>query len=95
MTKLLKTTNNIAYNFNSLSNYNYEDVNAVEKKLYSLNATLEEKLSITKYYFRQKFINNIDENILSEAWDNRYVYFTDKLIEIKCNPKNILLIKKN
>jgi hypothetical protein len=89
MTKLLKTTNNITYNFNSLSNYNYEDVNAVEKKLYSLNATLEEKLSITKYYFRQKFINNIDENILSEAWDNRYVYFMDKLIEIKYNPENI------
>ena len=89
MNKLLKNTNNISYNFDSLPNYNYEDVKTVEKKIYALNATLEEKLAITKYYFRLKFIDNVDEQLLALAWDNRYVFFMDKLLELKQNEDNI------
>jgi Ni2+-binding GTPase involved in maturation of urease and hydrogenase len=89
MNKLLKNTNNISYNFNSLPNYNYEDVKTVEKKLYALIATLEEKLAITKYYFKLKFIDNVDEQLLASAWDNRYVFFMDKLLELKYNEDNI------
>ena len=93
MNKLLKDTHNISYNFESLPNYNYEDVKAVGKKLYSLNATLEEKLAITKNYFKLKFIDNVDEQLLSSAWDNRYIGFMDKLIELKHNENVFETIK--
>ena len=80
---MLNATENICYNFDSLPNYNFDTVKLIEQKLYSQTATLEDKLSIQKYYFKQKYIHTADKTKLANIWDDNCLFLMDKVAELK------------
>jgi len=87
--KMLKSTENICFSYSQLPDYDYESIKDVEQKLYSNTATLEDKMSINKYYFNLKFIPSADKELVCVAWDTSFNFFFDKLIELSSREDNI------
>ena len=81
----------IEYTFNTIPDITINEVDEIQKKTYALNSTLEEKLSLQKFYFKNKFINGADIDNLCLGWDNRYNLFFDKIANFIFEDNHILL----
>jgi hypothetical protein len=79
---------NLGYSYDTIPTVEEEDIQILEQKIFSQSATLEDKITVKKYFFKKKF-NNIDEHKISIAWDNRYHFFFDKIKELKENEDNV------
>ena len=44
----------IEYTFNTIPDITINEVDEIQKKTYALNSTLEEKLSLQKFYFKKQ-----------------------------------------
>ena len=74
MVQLFKNSD-IGYNYNSLKNITYDEAEEIKHKINKADATMEDKLILHKYFYNGSFIQTVDKNISSEAWDDNYSVF--------------------
>ena len=87
--KMLADTENIFYSYDTIPTFEHYKIKEMEQKLYSNDATLDDKMTINKYYFNLKFAPNVDKSLLAQAWDENYNHFFDKMIHLKYTNDNI------
>ena len=74
--KKLFDETNIGYSYNAIPIIEPEDVETIQNKICSLNATIEDKIAIKKYYYIKQFKECAKDNeLLQIGWDNRYNFF--------------------
>lgn len=98
--------NNCPFKFDNIDNINGLQFSNLVKKISNYDATFGEKLKNKKYLFVNMFNHDTDEKVLRYLWDNKKMFFFDKMIEYKktenhwidtvlkeCNISSILSIK--
>ena len=81
-------------------NYSYETIpditeaesEEINKRIYATNATLEDKISQKKYFYKLQF-KNIDDDILAIGWGKQYIKFFDAVKTILNDPENNIYTK--
>lgn len=79
----------LSISYNKIPDIDYTEVVRIEQSCFLQNATLLEKYSINKFYFKEAFINNTLPE-LNQIWDEKYLFFFQRLaIILKSDEKNL------
>ena len=78
----------LGYSYESIKVVNNAEKELIQQKIYKMEATLDDKLIIKKYYYQKQF-KNIELNELSIGWDKHYINFFTKMSEIIQDENNI------
>ncbi len=65
----------IGYSFDKLKNITFDESEEIKHKINSSVATMDDKLTLQKYFFIGSFVKTVDKNILADAWDDKYNSF--------------------
>ena len=88
--KKLFDETNLGFSYNSIPIIQPEDVETIQNKICSLCATIEDKITIKKYFYIKKFKESAKDNEnLQIGWDNRYDFFFDRINELVFDETNI------
>jgi hypothetical protein len=79
---------NVIYSYDTISDVDHKEIAKLEQKIYDFEATTDDKTIINKYYFKKQF-ETLDENILKDAWDNRFNFFFERVKQLKVNENNL------
>lgn len=79
----------LVYNYSSITIINDEELQLLEHKIKISEATIEDKMSVKKYYFLQKLNDNSNEILLETIWNKNWFNFLDKLKIIVYHDNNI------
>jgi hypothetical protein len=82
----------ISYSYEMIPDITEAESQEINKRIYATNATLEDKISQKKYFYKLQF-KNIDEDILAIGWEKRYNSFFDSMKIILNDPENNLYTK--
>jgi hypothetical protein len=81
---------NLGYSYNSIPIIQPEDVETIQNRICGLCASIEDKITIKKYYYIKKFKESAKDNeYLQIGWDNRYDFFFDRINELAFEENNI------
>jgi hypothetical protein len=88
--KKLFDETNLGYSYNSIPIIQPEDVETIQNRICGLCASIEDKITIKKYYYIKKFKESAKDNeYLQIGWDNRYDFFFDRINELAFEENNI------
>jgi hypothetical protein len=79
----------LGYTYNTIKNINSEELDILEQKVYSMEATLDDKIAIKKYYYKKQFSINAPLTDIQSGWDERYLFFFKRVKELIIEPNNI------
>lgn len=65
------------------------DAEHIKEKCILFVATMMDKYQLAKYYFQKQFKPDIEPEILEEIWDEKYLFFFNKLRNVFIDPNNI------
>jgi hypothetical protein len=65
------------------------DAEYIKEKCILFSATMMDKYQLAKYYFQKQFKPEVESELLEEIWDNKYIFFFNKLRNILTDPNNI------
>ena len=85
---------NISMSYKKIPNIDRSIADMIEDKCFSQEATMIDKYALNKFYFKNSFLQSIEENIkneemIAEIWDNKYFIFFKKLSELFLDKKNV------
>jgi hypothetical protein len=78
----------LGYSYNTIKVVNNAEKELIQQRIYKMEATMDDKLIIKKYYYQKQF-KNISLNELSIGWDKNYIKFFTKMSEIIQDDNNI------
>ena len=78
----------LGYTYDTIKEINSSELEQLEQKVYNMDATIDDKITIKKYYYRKQFFDKTAEEI-QIGWDNRYFFFFKRIKELKTEPDNI------
>jgi len=85
--KLINDTD-LSYSYSTIKDINNEELEKLTQKIYQQEATLDDKLAIKKYYFKNQFINKEKEEI-AIAFNEKYINFISAIKKLKYQESNI------
>ena len=59
-------------------------------RIWNYEASLEDKLVVSKFYFKNKFVTDTPEAIMRTLWDNNTINFTEQVAKLGSNRRHIL-----
>lgn len=83
---------NLGYSYETIPDIDVYESEEINQRIYSLTATLEDKIAQKKYFYKMQF-ENPDAEELATGWNNKYSFFFDKLKNIVNDPENNLYTK--
>jgi hypothetical protein len=72
----------VGFSYETIEDVDCGLIEILENKTMSQTATMYEKLCIQKYYFKRQYSDNADNETMSIAWNENFVFFLDKLKSI-------------
>lgn len=81
MKKLFDETNTYI-TFDKINMIDSSQAEEIQNNVCGHISTMYERLCLQKYYYLQKFGENVDKSILQDAWDNNYIDFFEKYRDI-------------
>jgi hypothetical protein len=78
----------LGYSYDTIKVVSNAEKELIQQKIYKMEATMDDKLIIKKYYYQKQF-KNIALNELSIGWDKHYIKFFTKMSEIIQDDNNI------
>jgi len=84
----------LGYTYDTIKEINSSELEQLEQKVYNMDATIDDKITIKKYYYRKQFFDKTAEEI-QIGWDNRYLFFFKRIKELITEPDNIYNKIKN
>lgn len=82
----------VGFSYETIEDVDCGLIELLENKTMSQTATMYEKLCIQKYYFKRQFSDNADNETLSIAWNEKFIFFLNKL-KFVCNDNNNIFKK--
>jgi hypothetical protein len=70
----------LGYNYQNIKDINFIELEQLEKKIILMDATIDDKMAIKKYYYKKQFINKSSEE-LEIGWDKSYLFFFKRIKE--------------
>jgi len=67
----------------------FNDCKILETKIFKGTATMVDKLTVQKFYFKQQFVIDTPSDFLEELWNNRLIKFTQQYISHTNNPNSV------
>jgi hypothetical protein len=83
------------YDYNSIKKIDESSLAGYETEFYSNNCSFETKLMLRKYHFANKFKEDADEEVISEAWDKNYIKLVDDIKYLLCGVDTLMDKLKN
>lgn len=74
---------NFCYDYSKIENIGYKDIDELQNKVFTKTATMEEKLSLKKYFFNLNFRRDADREILAEIWDDQQLPVFEKMNKLR------------
>ena len=78
----------LGYSYNTIKDIDSYELEQLEQKVYNMSSTLDDKITIKKYYYKKQFMNKTAPE-LQVGWDNRYLFFFTKIKQLLYNNDNI------
>jgi len=78
----------LGYSYDTIKNINNTELEIIQQRIYNMDATIDDKLTIKKYYYQKQF-KNISLNEISIGWDKNYNNFFKKMSQIIQEEDNI------
>lgn len=79
----------ISVNYNDIPESSIGDAEYIKEKCILFTATMMDKYQLAKYYFQKQFKPDMEPEILQEIWDNKYLFFFNKIRTVLLDPNNI------
>lgn len=61
----------------------------IEEKCFAQEATMEDKYTLNKYYFKKSFLETADPDMLAQIWDDKFAFFFKRLGTVLTNENNL------
>lgn len=81
--------NQVYTGYMNIKDLSFEEKEEVEDRVICQQATVDDKYQITKYYFKHKFVEDADVNVLADLWDNKYTMFVKRMQKVLTDKNNI------
>lgn len=88
LTKMLESQN-IGMTYDSIPDLDWSQAEYVEEMCFAQQATMLEKYSLNKYYFKKSFVEDADPKMLEEIWNEKYAFFFKRLSMILLDSNHI------
>ena len=80
----------LGYSYNTIKDINDIELEVLQQKMYAMDATLDDKMAIKKYFYKKQFKKSCyNEEEIAIGWDNKYIFFFKKLKELITNEDNL------
>jgi hypothetical protein len=79
----------VGFSYETIDDVDCGLIEILENKTMSQTATMYEKLCIQKYYFKRQYSDTADNETLSIAWNEKFIFFLNKLKSVCLETDNI------
>jgi len=80
---------NCSIHYQNIPDIDWSQAEAIEYNCIAQVATMMEKYSLNKYYFKKSFLEETNNNELADIWDSKYTFFFQRLNQILLNKDNL------
>lgn len=88
LTKMLESQN-VGMSYDSIPDIDWSQAEMIEEKCFAQQATMLEKYSLNKYYYKKSFVENVDGKMLADIWDEKFSFFFKRLSSILTDKDHI------
>lgn len=74
---------NFSYDYSKIENIGFKQIDELQNKVFTKTATMEEKLSLKKYFFNLNFRRDADRDFLAEIWDDQQLPVFEKMTKLR------------
>lgn len=74
---------NFSYDYSKIENIGFKQIDELQNKVFTKTATMEEKLSLKKYFFNLNFRRDSDREFLAEIWDAQQLPVFEKMTKLR------------
>jgi hypothetical protein len=74
---------NFSYDYSKIENIGFKQIDELQNKVFTKTATMEEKLSLKKYFFNLNFRRDADREFLAEIWDAQQLPVFEKMTKLR------------
>ena len=74
---------NFSYDYSKIENIGYKQIDELQNKIFTKTATIEEKLSLKKYFFNLNFKRDADRYFLAEIWNEQQLPIFEKMNKLR------------
>ena len=74
---------NFSYDYSKIENIGFKQIDELQNKVFTKTATMEEKLSLKKYFFNLNFRRDADREFLAEIWDAQQLPLFEKMTKLR------------
>lgn len=79
----------LEFSYENIKDINNDELEIINKKIYLSDATMDEKITADKHYFKLKFNSNTDPETLKTIWNKKYIRFMYQVEKIRDNKNNV------
>jgi hypothetical protein len=72
----------VGMSYNTIPDIDHYQAHEIEEKCFAQEATMLEKYAFNKYFFKQRFLDTANKEILAQIWDEKFVFFFERLAHI-------------
>ena len=70
---------NVGKSFTTIEDIDMSQAEYIEEQCFAQEATMPMKYALNKYHFKKSFVENADEKVMANIWDNKYLFFFNRL----------------
>lgn len=78
----------LGVSYTAISDIDWSQAECIEEECFTQQATMMDKCALNKYYFKKSF-KDADENMLSQIWDSKYLFFFQRMSLILSDKNHI------
>jgi hypothetical protein len=79
----------ISLRYYNIPNIDWSQAEYIEQSIFAQQATMLDKFSLNKYYFKKSFLDTADEDELAYIWNEKWIFFFKQLPQILTTPNHI------
>ena len=79
----------LGYTYDTIKNISNDELEQLEQKVYNMESSLDDKITIKKHYYKRQFLNTATSDDMQIGWDNNYLFFFKRIKELKSETCNI------
>ena len=79
----------LGYSYDTINNITYTELEDLQQKIYNMEATLDEKITVKKHFYRNQFKAGSNDEYLSIGWDKNYIIFFNKVKDLMHNKDHL------
>jgi hypothetical protein len=79
----------VGMSYKTIPDIDHCQAHEIEEKCFAQEATMLEKYAFNKYFFKQRFIDTVDVDMLAQIWDDKMVFFFERLAYILSTPDHL------